>query len=731
MRPAAVAIAVATIAAFAGFGYIAIGGGAGPTAPPPPPRALVWSATARPLPTAGTSKRTTAAPSAAPSADTAPSSSADATAKPTAADSDGALRSFSRAGPQWAVEFHYNANDHPSCAAHALLHRYANAEDTAPTTEPLAAFRTTPRWYCYKHGGYYKPGIQRRILLPPIPRFAGQELNATDMSPVTAGTPREPLWAEQSITHRLFTRIAGAQRRGSGAPAAPTRITLRRVVWLNQRLHSCSVPPGEKVKLPLAGAYTMVTGNWPQSLYTEVELHGMPQALVLKGVCEQPERTDAAVDDDASTTTASFLKKCVERQRADPTVRCAALGYHQLPTDFISSYHVVAEVLLDMFSAVTAWRSMASAALRSVAAGARSGKATGATSARGKGLPALEPGLVLTQRPTYSRHGFKANSCKHGASKCLTTAWARLYRWAFERALGQPAAGAEAITKRGSFADAGGDGREWIVGLAESQQEAARGPVFLGEVVVGYPTQCESLWGPDAAFVDRAAQVGTRLLRAADEYVACQRVHWELRQAALRNAYAAAAGAGAGGGGGAPMDDSPVAASASAPVHIFWASRKGDWARYVSNEDAVVAHLRGHVQQKYGAASSVQSLKLNGSLPAQIRAVHAATSIYVANHGANLLGTLYLRPNAGVVVLNLAAPGFYPFSVFPDWLHTRRMSIKQVCNPRLQPPKCVMSNPNNNDNSVTPEQLEALVAAVDSIVHEQRAHPLGPWRPPA
>jgi hypothetical protein len=329
-----------------------------------------------------------------------------------------------------------------------------------------------------------------------------------------------------------------------------------------------------------------------------------------------------------------------------------------------------------------------------------------------------EPALVVTSRPTYSRYGFKENSCKHGADKCLGTVWASLLRFVATYGTRAGKSPQPAIESGALGSDIESD---WVLGLRDEAQERSRKPVLFRELIVGYPTMCEALWGPDAIMVDRASHLGARQLLEDEEVLLCQRMMWDFRGLLL-------AASGVPSSADAPVVVGGGKGPKAAHVRVFFASRKGDWARYIVNEDEVIAAVSKHIASRYGTEgdgeAKVTVRRLGGDFAKQVRDVHEGHTIFISNHGANIIPALYMRPNSGLITLDVTTMGFFPFALCPSWLHWRRLHIDLVCNPRLQG-RCNLKSPaqHNHDNRVSPKQLQSIIDAIDEIVAAQKASP--------
>ena len=407
--------------------------------------------------------------------------------------------------------------------------------------------------------------------------------------------------------------------------------------------------------LKYSGHFTMVSGEWPQNVIDEIKV--------------------VATEPPAPLRTLPF--------------RHFDVGYFQPPTDYLAMYHVIVEIVL------TAFHRLADRALCAECARGDAGT------------------LVLTSRPIKSKWGFKPMSCNRSLHRCLTIPqWGRMLA-----------------------AVVGGDHNVYGLRAADAQfastLSAWRAPTDEGrlldgfhmdELRVGNPTHCEPLWGPDAFFAEMAPHDTTA-------YWECQRVLYAfrsfiLRESALRKL---------------PqrhealcshkklVDDTPVGLldplTQKRHVRVLFTSRKGDWARYIVNEDEVFGAIEQHVRLLYANrddfAAEVIRVRFNGTFEDQAELVHNSTTIFIGNHGANLIPSMYLRPNAAVITLSFSNPGFYPFSVFPSWLWWRDITIEQECNRRLWKGKCRWSEGNNNDMLVSPEQLKTILVTIDSFIKMQ------------
>lgn len=360
--------------------------------------------------------------------------------------------------------------------------------------------------------------------------------------------------------------------------------------------------------------------------------------------------------------------------------------------------------------------------------------------------------------------------------------------------------------------------------------------LYLDKLLVGNPTHCEPLWGPDPFFAESIAedqyirgippsppsslssstssspasypptstpqftttsgsgsasgsftprsptiQQGSWLRQAMEQpaiknnnkqhqrsvrqlydafitsFQSCQRVHWAFREHTLIDAVQeiktrreniqkrttevvmAPASEESAATGNSKVIDTSVDG-----VHVVFTSREGDWARQL-NEEAIIAAIEAlftsknkknvpnapplsNVKNPYQGAT-IRKVKFTDSKGSYHKLFSEAqldvkrTTIFIGNHGANLIPSLYLRPNAGLITLSFDTPGFYPFSVFPTWLHVRDLHIEQACNKRLQKGKCKWSSGNNNDMVATEGQIRRIVEYVEEIVRLQTTAP--------
>jgi hypothetical protein len=97
--------------------------------------------------------------------------------------------------------------------------------------------------------------------------------------------------------------------------------------------------------------------------------------------------------------------------------------------------------------------------------------------------------------------------------------------------------------------------------------------------------------------------------------------------------------------------------------------------------------------------------------------------IFIGGHGANLLPSVFLPPNAGLISLDMSNIGFYPYGIVPPWLHWRRVVVDSVCNPRLRGGCGKKSTANNRDLHASEAQLQAIVNAVGDILRAQLQSP--------
>ena len=479
-----------------------------------------------------------------------------------------------------------------------------------------------------------------------------------------------------------------------------------------------------RVTVKLAGMFSMVSGNWPQTVTSEVSLRSPAndaewRLLLSRGGINGV----AAAGHDAGS----------RHQGAG----AAAYYYYQGQTDFISTFHVVVEVVLPMLH--TLMRQGLLPALSPPGANVSEGTATAA--ALSFFAPRLTAANVtsIIMRPSFSRHGFKPNSCKHGPDLCLNTEWAKMY-------LSVLAFAASGLTSPSSSSPHRPLGREASLdGLVHLQStNGAGGRMEAGRgVLVGYPLHCESLWGSDAILIHEAMRHDA-LLRGQAAYAVpghrhreavfpessrraaadCDRALWMLRTIALL-----------------PVATVPLPAVQELNdavdvrrdgIRILWSSRSGDWARHIVNETEVLSDLRSWLGAAFGPGTdynlprsslTVEAIRFSGDFK-RIAARVAARNVtlFVGPHGANLLPLVYLRRNAAAVTLDAVAAGFMPYVTAPTWIHWRRVIVSQACNPRTSPGgggKCKWSNFNNNNMLITGAELRRIRAAIRSVVDSQ------------
>jgi hypothetical protein len=663
---------------------------------------------------------------------------------------------------------------------------------------------------CFKHGGHF-PGCARRGA------ENASEL-ASLIAPLTALPSTQALNdAARRTFDGLEWRVA-VSTRGAIAPRRSTattpssssvsRLVLRDAVVVGGDIYSGAVRA--PVTLAVSGIYSMVSNSWPQSLARSVQLLPL-SALVERiglGAGDPSLRRVLASACRRPWTRENNLKLCARAAAAatngtgDAGADLAsahrwAWGYWQAPTDFLSSYHVVVEVALTMLHTVLRELSRFDADSRNDGGGADEATCEHASSTtvlalwsrmverarqrrvnddekRPRRCRAALPAVVVTSRPPFASFGFKKGSCKHGASACLGTVWATMYAtlFSFVAEHGGAATESHAIGSRwcsahgdswlgvfASNASAAARGRTVVLGLDDGEGGRAQGgalqPVrYFDELYVGYPTHCEPLWGPDPVLINTSTLLragngtrrGTSMARLAVEE--CDLLLWIARDVLVRAAASAL---------GAPFASADVAVreKTPAPPLVLFASRRGDWARDVVNEDEFLSGIDAFIHARFcgtnedqqpaelhprcractpvpgGRRCHVRVARFGGPLERQIATVLDGATIFVAPHGANILPSLFLPANAALITLDSLPEGFYPYGVCPSWLHWRRVVTDRVCNRRLDANRggrCRVRSANNDDLSVSSAQaarVHELIAEVATL--QQTAPKVSPY----
>lgn len=498
----------------------------------------------------------------------------------------------------------------------------------------------------------------------------------------------------------------GLPRRGGPHDASPEvathlhRLVLHDVYYWNGEWYQLlrnSEDREETIVVPFAAYFPMVSGNWPQPTVDRITIHKVVRPPWPSGLTPITKR----------------------------------VGYLQPPTDFLSVYHVAVETIFPMFHTL-----------------------------HESALPVGEV-AVVTSRPRASVYGFKDNGCTLSFEKCMDTVWGAMYL-ALTVASNEQARG----LLQGSIAPSSllaschrNSSNACVYGLLREHQQMhhdipiSRTQPFIPHhddanllrfesFYVGNPTHCEPLWGGDPHYAEIVAQrhsirgntneVGRgdggnhqladqRSINSSipmetfiSSYMSCQGALRAFRTTFVELASRLT-----------PVALLPLSISTQTPVHIVLTSRKGDWARQLLDEDELVHMLSNHVAARYPRGSTVRAIKFGGSLAEQldVQLNIASTTIFIGNHGANLLNSIFLRPNSGLITLSLRNPGFYPFSLFPEWLHVRDLVTEQMCNRRLFKGKCRWMEGNNNDMFLNDAQRRLLLTHVDAIVAEQQQRP--------
>jgi hypothetical protein len=472
------------------------------------------------------------------------------------------------------------------------------------------------------------------------------------------------------------------------------RLVLKDVHYWNGEWY-LQVPPSKAVGtlvLPYAAYFPMVSGNWPQPIVDRI---------TLQRVHALPWEVGDAVR--------------VQQQR---------VGYLQPPTDYLSVYHVAVETIFPTFHMLY-----------------ESGLSMGDIA-------------VVTSRPRATAYSFHERGCAVAFDKCLNTVWGAMFlSLTIADTPTSIAMLSGALTPSDVLSQCRrNDTRACVYGLTKKDQQlrydipASRAFPFVADIdrgvalrfdklYVGNPTHCEPLWGGDPHYAEVVAQAhgirgaggivgrgvngnhtfpkgslsAEQLATFSSSYHSCQAT---LR--AFRNYFVQLAVP-------VPSILTPLSAGRTLPVSILITSRKDDWARQLLDEDEIVALLRKHLDLHYPRGSTVRAVKFHGALTSQLKEQLDVehTTLFIGNHGANLLNSLFLRPNAGLVTLSLRNPGFYPFSVFPEWLHVRDLVVEQMCNRRLFKGKCRWMDGNNNDMFLSEAQRVLLLSHVDDIIGAQ------------
>ena len=562
---------------------------------------------------------------------------------------------------------------HPACLAEKLIReRRAGGAGNAEYWKGYVK----PEWNCFKHGGHFSPGFPRG-----------------------AATPRFILKSVVYADGEFF--IVSDKLTGDDVSA------------------SLTLASSGKMKLQFGAYFSMVSGDWPQAVTDSLELRVI------------------------SLRQLAALKAEDGREH----IR-AALGYFQPPTDFLSTYHVVVETVFPTFHALYDFQQRQRV------------NQDDASLANGKREKLLLPPLAVqavTSRPVFSRYGFKNMSCRDGP-RCLGTVWGSMY---LNLLGGDDLQRRQDMLYRQVYGLGPDDVQLRYVTASASRGQQQRLPsgrsslLMFDQLIVGNPTHCEPLWGPDpfyaAAFsgdhrdlrgssnpvhgelLDRTFGLNNSAVSSFREagdfmpsYIECQRVLY-----GFRSYFIAQSAADVGLRSALVTLSQAHVNNDRDPIQVVFTTRKGDWARQLTNEDEIVEAIRRHLPRLASLASKNFSprreatllvVKFRGNLSEQLFQQLDVTrsTIFVGNHGANLLNSVYLRPNAGVVTLSLRNPGFWPFAVFPSWLHWRDIVIEHVCNRRLFKGKCKWGETHNNDMFATRDQIVTLLKFLEEIVEAQR-----------
>ena len=107
-------------------------------------------------------------------------------------------------------------------------------------------------------------------------------------------------------------------------------------------------------------------------------------------------------------------------------------------------------------------------------------------------------------------------------------------------------------------------------------------------------------------------------------------------------------------------------------IYVLWASRKGDWARDIVNEDAVIGEMRG-----WGVYVDVTKFAM--PMKEQYTLLQKATH-FVAPHGAALLNAVMLKPRAVFISIDILSPPFTSLVMEIPWIHRFHFKGDLVCN---------------------------------------------------
>lgn len=561
---------------------------------------------------------------------------------------------------------------HPSCIAMSVVTAHVPHPPVAQgsmyqrrTPVPLPLHHeylreySHPEFNCFKHGGHYTPGLVRK--------------GATAAHSVS----KDAEYLRRVVLHDVYY-WNGDVYAIDAAAAVRNDKTVR-----------------------FAAYFPMIGGNWPQPVVDELTVRHVPA----------PPWGDHA--------------RVVELPTA----------YFQPPTDYASVYHTTVETILPMFHTLIQDNRTRLSAQGGVS--------------------------VITSRPRYARYAFKETGCTKRLEQCVETVWGTMMMAvtvaASPEERRQLLSGTSSDVRRIAQAHmSAGNGVPLIYGLRSTDQQLRSAPssaeypfvdgvdpttvLHIRRLLVGNPTHCEPLWGGDPMYAELLAQ--RHSIRGSDSsqhqvlssaqrpasiekavllefnrsYEDCQSTLQAFREFFVEHVVESQ---------NRLQSRSPLIVAQDTPVRIVLTSRKGDWARQLLDEDEIVALLRAHLQSRYAAGSSVRVVKFSGGLKDQLvdQLILMDTTIFIGNHGANLLNSIFLRPNAGVITMSLRNPGFYPFSLYPQWLHVRDLVAEQMCNRRVNKGKCRWNEAHNNDMYLTPGQKELLLKMVDDIVAAQQMSP--------
>lgn len=688
-------------------------------------------------------------------------------------------------------------------------------------------------WTCYKHGGHYTPGVAR----------VGAEGGGFE------GTGQLRSYGSHLVLDNVIYVCGTLLSWGSVRFSTEEE---DKMPWVDCKAPAFreAIASATKASFRYGHSFSMIAGNWPQPIFGTIVVYNLKRPIV-----------------------ASLVQKSgmyVEGGRQ-------LVGYWQPPTDFASHYHTLVEQVLPAFHTIHQFTrhfaphahdidpTSGDSALTTVVLTSRPMvlpysmiKVNGTAAASSK---MADPTPVRLARhtcfaePTIGPANENPTSTARGVGgeevTCSDSPLGRLFT-SFAGLSGVYGLGSQQNSFRdpehfgvgeSSPPDFPDDEKREVIpkrpkefplpplpkiavdDAVDATQERLAVPsakdgrvLRLDALLVGNPTHCEPLWGPDPFFAEAIAQdqfirgvsptlglesteyslknkppqfttsstsLGSQttqlrrvsssswleaaldshapLLRLAGgeedtvatarikelyeafmtSFRACQHLHWEFREHTIRLAFNEEHRTGERRDAAAtaivrppPWVNEPLDVLRDG-VHVVVTSREGDWARQF-NEDAVVSAIEAMFNRRKALTGSMNTPYANATIrkvkftdsrglrhkllgPTQLDL--KTTTILIGNHGANLIPSLYLRPNSGLITLSFDTPGFYPFSVFPSWMHVRDLHIEQACNRRLQKGKCKWSSGNNNDMVATEAQIKRIVEFVEEIVSSQQSAP--------